>query len=76
MSTRQERIDQDNLLRAVRAGEALDTYANGEDLTNGECLRDLLCDLQHWASSKGLSFADELATADANFVAEINGEDY
>ena len=57
-----------NKLRAERAGQAVTAYQR----TDGEFyLRDLLCDLRHWAMTNSVSFDEESEWGGKLFADEL-----
>ena len=60
--------------RATRAGEALDAYIGGDSLSPDDALSDLLCDLRHWADSRGEGFIECDNIGKANYLVELKEE--
>lgn len=55
--------------RALRAQSALKYYTDGA-LDQS----DLLADLMHYCTTKGIEFDDELSIARGNYTAELEGD--
>jgi hypothetical protein len=57
--------------RAASADAALTAYMSRTSCDCEDCLKDLLCDLMHWADKAQFDFADELFHARFYYCAEV-----
>ena len=56
--------------RAAWAGKALATFQHTTRTDDGDVLKDLLCDLMHWADQNGQEFDVALDAAQYHYRAE------
>lgn len=69
-----------NAMRAQWARESLEVFASNTSSIDNlnkdphEVLSDLLCNLEHWARRRNVSFDDCVARGNGHFLAEIEEE--